>query len=159
MIQPIHKVLIFIILLAGLTACSSGPKEPVVSTPGDNPLVLQATEKDRIPAEEKIFIDKFRKALMTKDGKNLMALGYYENAVEQYKNELLPQAYDSLAKNDYTGAEIYIEPNDKAKRMGVVFTTLYVGDVVIKHDQSITKLPVGIHEGKYYLTTLANTEN
>ena len=112
-------------------------------------------EEDRIPAEEAKLIEALKKAIRSTDKAQVASLYYLEDANPQFM-EMVPSVIDQLMELGAKGAEFSIVADRKAAEFNMKFTTLYVGQlVVLKKSERGTvtmKVPVGIKDGKYYLT-------
>ena len=120
---------------------------------------IQAMEEDRIPAEEAKLIEALKKAIRSTDKAQVESLYYLENANPQY-TEMVPYVIDQLMELGAKSAEFSIVADRKAAEFNMKFTTLYVGQLVVikKGDRGTEKMkvPVGIKDGRYYLTVGAH---
>jgi len=152
-----RKILFIIPVIIFSLSCENKDSSPVVSESVQKSTAsFQATEKDRIPAQERILINKIKKAIKNKNKKKLRSLYYLKNGNPEYI-QIIPYVIDPLIKVDLSISTVKIVPDNKVAEFNMKFTVLYVGKVEVKttHKKggtSRTAIPVGIKDGKYYLT-------
>lgn len=116
---------------------------------------IQLSPKDRIPKAEKKFIEQIKTAIKNKDEEAIRALFYLKNVNPAYKG-FVPFVIRNLLGTDLSKSTFEIEPNNRAAQFNTRFTIPYLGTLNIKttseHGSSQMGIPIGIKNGKYYIT-------
>ena len=150
----------FIILFFVLLGCNSEPSKTVLKKNQNKTVVttpkIQAIESDRILSEEKAFITKLTNAISKSSLQMIKDLYYLKGANPKFM-AVIPLIIKPITKINIKNSIITIEPNNKARKHNMKFTTSYLGDIKIKSPNSTFTIPIGIINGKYYLTMRANS--
>jgi len=127
---------------------TSSAKNPAASE-------YQLDPSARIPEAEAGFLLSLKKAIRANDEKAIKSLYELRGGNPAFA-DVVPSVISQLSRLSLEGAEVFIEANDKAARYGMKFTVPYFGDVVIKTKGETStgtmRIPVGIRDGRYYLT-------
>lgn len=121
---------------------------------------IQLSSKDRLPEAEKRFIDAIKLAIKEKDKDAMKALFYLENANPSQLYHL--DIIDQLLGVDLSKTTFEVEPDNDAEDLNLRYTIPYLGMLKIKtfsgNKPSVTKIPIGIKDGKYYFTVVAGCQ-